>query len=121
MGLNVVYQKRVDRHFDDAQHALGEFSGAVHESFEGVQLVKAYGAEQRETERLSAMAGHIRDARVRAVYLRGTFEALLDAIPSLTNIGIVVLGASASTAATSPSASCRASSTCSRCSCSRCA
>ena len=65
----------------------------MHESFEAVQLVKAYGAEHRETQRLSEMAGHIRDARVRAVYLRGTFEAMLEAIPSLTNIGIVVLGA----------------------------
>ena len=65
MGLNVVYQKRVDRHFDNAQQALGDFSGAVHESFEGVQLVKAYGAENRETERLSMMAGRIRDPWLR--------------------------------------------------------
>ncbi|MEO6572100.1 MAG: ABC transporter ATP-binding protein [Ilumatobacteraceae bacterium] len=93
MVLNVMYQHRVDQHFDDAQGALGVFSGAVHESFEAVQLVKAYGAEGRETERLSEMAGDIRDARIKAVYLRGTFEALLEAIPSLTNIGIVVLGA----------------------------
>ena len=93
MGLNVVYQKRVDRHFDAAQTALGDFSGAVHESFEGVQLVKAYGAENRETERLSMMAGRIRDHRIQAIYLRGTFEALLEVIPSLTNVGLVVLGA----------------------------
>lgn len=91
--VNVMYQHRVDRHFDDAQQALGDFSGAVHESFEAVQLVKAYGAGRRETDRLSAMAGRIRDARVHAVHLRGVFEALLDTIPSLTNIGIVVLGA----------------------------
>jgi ATP-binding cassette, subfamily B, bacterial len=93
MVLNVVYQKRVDRHFDAAQQALGDFSGAVHESFEGVQLVKAYGAEDSETERLSAMASKIRDARIHAVHLRGTFEALLELIPSLTNILLVVLGA----------------------------
>ena len=93
MVVNVMYQHRVDQHYDDAQQALGEFTGSVHESFEAVQLVKAYGAEHRETQRLSTMAGDIRDARVRAVYLRGTFEALLEAIPSLTNIGIVVLGA----------------------------
>ncbi|NNE11178.1 MAG: ABC transporter ATP-binding protein [Ilumatobacter sp.] len=93
MGLNVVYQHRVAVHFDDAQHAIGEFSGAVHESFEAVQLVKAYGAQERETERLSSIAGHIRDARVRAVSIRGTFEALLDTLPSLTNIALVVLGA----------------------------
>lgn len=92
--LNVIYQHRVDAHFDNAQQALGEFSGAVHESFEAVQLVKAYGAGERETQRLSTMASKIRDARVRAVYLRGTFEAFLESIPSLTNIGLVVLGAS---------------------------
>jgi ATP-binding cassette subfamily B protein len=92
--LNVVYQHRVDRHFEAAQQALGDFSGAVHESFEAVQLVKAYGAGERETARLSAMASHIRDARVHAVHLRGTFEAFLEALPSLTNIGLVVLGAS---------------------------
>src|SRR5690606_3046248 len=87
------YQRKVDAHFDAAQQALGDFSGAVHESFEAVQLVKAYGAGERETERLSSMAGRIRDARVRAVYLRGTFEAFLEMIPSFTNIGLVVLGA----------------------------
>jgi ATP-binding cassette subfamily B protein len=90
---NVMYQHRVDRHFGDAQRALGTFSGAVHESFEAVQLVKAYGAGQRETERLAVLAGEIRTARVKAVHLRGTFEALLEMIPSLTNIGLVVLGA----------------------------
>ncbi len=90
---NIGYQHRVERHMDDAQNALGEFSGAVHESFEAVQLVKAYGAEQRETDRLSALAGEIRDARVRAVRIRGMFEAFLEVIPSLTNVGLVVLGA----------------------------
>ena len=58
-----------------------------------MQLVKAYGAEQRETERLSEIAGRLRDARIDAVRLRGTFEALLDVVPSLTNVGLVLLGA----------------------------
>ena len=90
---NVAYQRRVDRHFDAAQAELGRLSASVHESFEGVQLVKAYGAEQRETERLSEIAGRVRDSRVRAVRLRGTFEALLDVLPSLANVAIVVVGA----------------------------
>ena len=90
---NVVYQRRVDRHFDAAQAELGRLSASVHESFEGVQLVKAYGAEQRETERLSEIAGRVRDSRVRAVHLRGTFDAVLDVLPSLANVAIVVVGA----------------------------
>jgi ABC-type multidrug transport system fused ATPase/permease subunit len=91
--VNLIYERSVNVHFEAAQGALGDFSGAVHESFEAVQLVKAYGAEQRETDRLAALAGRIRDSRVRAVHLRGTFEAMLEVIPSITNIGLVVLGA----------------------------
>lgn len=94
MIVNIVYERSVNRHFEEAQQALGDFSGAVHESFEAVQLVKAYGAEERETARLSERSGRIRDARVRAVHLRGIFEAMLEAIPSITNICLVVLGAS---------------------------
>jgi ATP-binding cassette, subfamily B, bacterial len=90
---NIAYQRRVDLHFDAAQAELGRLSASVHESFEGVQLVKAYGAEQRETERLSEIAGRVRDSRIRAVRLRATFEAALDALPSLANVVIVVIGA----------------------------
>ncbi|MET0146573.1 MAG: ABC transporter ATP-binding protein [Ilumatobacteraceae bacterium] len=91
--LNVVYQKRVDPFYDAAQRHLGELSAGVHESFEGVQLIKAYGAEDRETDRLATIAGRLRSARVGAVRLRGTFEALLDVVPSMANVGLVVLGA----------------------------
>lgn len=93
IALNVVYQRRVDRHFAAAQRELGAFSAGVHESFEGVQLIKAYGAETRETTRLAVIAGRVRDSRVRAIRLRATFEALLEFIPAATNLGLVVLGA----------------------------
>ncbi len=93
IGLNVVYQRRVDVYYDSAQQHLGALSAGVHESFDGVQLVKAYGAETRETERLAEMAGRLRTARVGAVQLRGTFEALLDVLPSMANVGLVLLGA----------------------------
>ena len=82
IGLNVVYQRRVDIYYTQAQDHLGSLSARVHESFEGVQLVKAYGAEARETDRLAEIAGRLRTARVGAVRLRGTFEALLDVLPS---------------------------------------
>jgi ATP-binding cassette subfamily B protein len=91
--MNIVYQHRVERHYDTAQQHLGALSAGVHESFEGVQLVKAYGAERRETERLSSMAGDVRDARIRAVRLRGTFEAALEVVPSLANVALVWIGA----------------------------
>src|SRR5690606_38424150 len=86
-------EKQVTQPFDRAQDALGRFTSDVHESFEAVQLVKVYGAEQRESARLAALAGQVRDARIKAIRVRAVFEAVLEAIPALTNIGLVVLGA----------------------------
>ena len=91
--LNVRYQRRIDKHYDTAQHELGALSSAVHESFDGVMVVKAFGAEDRETRRLSVISTRLKDARVRAVSARSTFEALLDGVPSLVNILLLVIGA----------------------------
>ncbi len=93
VGTNVIYERSVSVHFARAQDQLGEFSAGVHESFEGVQLVKAYGAEIRETERLAGLADRVRASRVQAIRLRSWFEAVLDVMPSLTNIVLVVIGA----------------------------
>lgn len=91
--LNVGYQRRIDKHYDTAQNELGALSSAVHESFDGVMVVKAFGAEDRETRRLSLISTRLKDARVRAVSARSTFEALLDGVPSLVNILLLVVGA----------------------------
>jgi ABC-type branched-subunit amino acid transport system ATPase component len=91
--LNVGYQRRIDKHYDTAQHELGSLSSAVHESFDGVMVVKAFGAEDRETHRLSVISTRLKEARIRAVSARSTFEALLDGVPSLVNILLLVVGA----------------------------
>lgn len=91
--LNIGYQRRIDTHYQNAQNELGLLSEAVHESFDGVMVVKAFGAEIRETERLSHITGRLKDARTKAVILRSTFEALLDAVPSIVNIVLLVVGA----------------------------
>ncbi len=90
---NIVYQRRVDSHFHEAQNELGALSEAVHESFEAVAVVKAFGAEERETERLSEITARLRDARVRAVRARAGFEMALDLVPSLANLVLLWVGA----------------------------
>ena len=89
---NVQYQRRVDEWFALAQAELGSLSSATHESFEAVSVVKAFGAEHGETERLSAIATRVRAARVRAIGLRSTFEMLLDMLPNVTNVIMVLVG-----------------------------
>jgi ATP-binding cassette, subfamily B, bacterial len=93
IALNVTYQRRVDKYFNEAQDEIGKLSAAVHESFDGVHVVKAFGAERRETERLAVIAARLRRARIDTVRLRSTFEALLDCIPNLVNILLIIGGA----------------------------
>jgi len=91
--MNIGYQRRIDKHYNTAQKELGLLSEAVHESFDGVMVVKAFGAEVRETERLSIITGRLRDARTMTVRVRSSFEALLDAVPSLINVVLLIAGA----------------------------
>jgi ATP-binding cassette subfamily B protein len=93
IALNVTYQRRVDRFYDAAQSELGKLSEAVHESFDGVTVVKSFGAESRETDRLAVIASRLRNARFGAIRLRSTFEALLDGVPTIVNILLLVGGA----------------------------
>ena len=91
--LNLVYQGRVDRHYNEAQRQLGHLASAVHESFDGVTVVKAFGAEERESLRLARVADRLRSARIHVVQLRSTFEATLDALPSIGIVLLLLVGA----------------------------
>lgn len=92
MWVNLRYQRRVDSLFAEAQDHLGSLSSAVHESFEAVTVVKAFGAEEREARRLSTVAGRLRDARMETVRFRSLFEALLDLIPSSAIVLLLFVG-----------------------------
>ena len=120
--LNVVYQHRVDRHYNEAQDQLGALSAGVHESFEGVQLIKAYGAEAaRDRATVDDRRPHPRRPDQRgapARHVRGGARG--DPVDRERRPGRA-RRPPCQRRATSPSASSRASSTCSRCWCSRCA
>ncbi len=91
--LNVGYQNRVDRHFASAQEEMGRLSEAALESFEAVTVVKAFGAEDREAARLSEITARLRNARVKAIRARATFEMMLEAVPSIGTLLLLVVGA----------------------------
>lgn len=93
LALNIGYQRRIDRFYNVAQKELGALSEAVHESFDGIMVVKSFGAEVRETERLAKISSRLKDARISAIGVRSVFEAMLDVVPTLINILLIVLGA----------------------------
>ena len=93
LTLNIGYQRRIDRFYNLAQKELGTLSEAVHESFDGVMVVKSFGAEGRETEKLARISSRLKDARISAIGVRSIFEAMLDVVPTLINVLLIVLGA----------------------------
>jgi ABC-type multidrug transport system fused ATPase/permease subunit len=93
LTLNIGYQRRIDRFYNVAQKELGTLSEAVHESFDGIMVVKSFGAEGRETEKLARISSRLKDARISAIGVRSVFEAMLDVVPTLINILLIVLGA----------------------------
>lgn len=93
IGINIFYQRRIDRPAEHAQDQLGELTTMVHESFEGIMVVKALGAERYEVERLSRQAELLRIAKTKVATMRATFEALLDVVPGLANVLLLLVGA----------------------------
>ena len=92
-ALNAIYQRRVEEPTSRAQAKVGEVSAVAHESFDGALVVKALGAEDRESARFRAMAGSLRDAKVEMATIRAAFEVVLDAVPTLGMVGLIVVGA----------------------------
>jgi ABC-type multidrug transport system fused ATPase/permease subunit len=91
--LNVYFERRVVGPADEAQARIGDVTGFVHESFDGALVVKALGAADHESTRLEPKVAALRDAKIRVAELRATFEAALEAVPSLANVGLVLAGA----------------------------
>jgi ABC-type multidrug transport system fused ATPase/permease subunit len=90
---NIVFQRRGEIPANEAQERLGEVSALVHESLEAVTVVKSFGAESREADRLHERAHLLRGAKVRLARLRATFDLFLDAVPSYGNVALIFVGA----------------------------
>jgi len=90
--LNVVYSRRMAPRQARAQQLRAEVSAIAHESFDGALVVKTMGRESAETERFSTRAFELRDALVRVGRVRGFFDPMLEALPSLGTLAVLVIG-----------------------------
>ncbi len=76
----------------DGQQKEGEVAQIVDEDVSGVRLVKAFGQERRELERLAGAAGSLYSSEMRAVRLQARYQPLLEAIPALGQVCILAFG-----------------------------
>jgi ATP-binding cassette subfamily B protein len=91
-ALNVVYSRLMSPRIGRAQALRAETSAIAHESFDGALVVKTMGREREETQRFAAKAQELRDAMISVGRLRGVFDPLLDALPSLGTLAALVVG-----------------------------
>lgn len=76
----------------DAQQREADLAQTASMAIHGVRVVKAFGQESRETQRLAAAADRLYGSRMRGIRLQATLQPLLDLVPMLTQVMVVVLG-----------------------------
>jgi ATP-binding cassette, subfamily B, bacterial len=76
----------------DAQQREGDVVQIVDEDINGVRVVKAFGQEQHELERVADAGGVLYGAQMRAVRLQARYQPLLQSIPSIGQVAVLALG-----------------------------
>ncbi|GAA0518472.1 multidrug ABC transporter ATP-binding protein [Paractinoplanes deccanensis] len=92
-GLNFVYSRAMSPRQIRAQRMRAKVSAVAHESFDGALVVKTMGREADESRRFGVFVTELRDALISVGRLRGLFDPLMDALPSLGTLAVLLLGA----------------------------
>ncbi|HEU0101776.1 MAG TPA: ABC transporter ATP-binding protein [Mycobacteriales bacterium] len=93
-ALTVVYSHRMSPLMTRAQQLRGEVSGIAHESFDGALVVKTLGREADETERFRQAAHELRDTNIAVGRVRGLFDPLMEALPTVGVLVVLLVGTS---------------------------
>jgi ATP-binding cassette, subfamily B, bacterial len=76
----------------DAQQQSGAVAGVVEAAVTGVRVVKGFGQEEQELDRLEEASRRLFASRVRTVRLMARYSPALQAIPAFGQIGVLALG-----------------------------
>ncbi len=76
----------------DAQQHAANVAAVVDGAVTGVRVVKGFGQEEQEVERLEGASKLLYAARVRTVRLTAKFNPTLQAVPSLGQVGVLAYG-----------------------------
>ena len=75
-----------------SQQQAGDLAGVVEASVTGVRVVKGFGQEERELERLEGASRTLFGLRVRAVRLTARYNPALQAVPAIGQVAILLFG-----------------------------
>jgi len=75
-----------------AQQVVGDVAGIVDEAIGGVRVVKGFGQEEQEMERMEGASRELFGSRLRMIRLTARYNPALTAIPNLGLVGVLALG-----------------------------
>jgi ATP-binding cassette, subfamily B, bacterial len=75
-----------------AQQQEGDVAGIVDEAIGGVRVVKGFGQEEQEQERLEGASANLFSSRLRMIRLTARYNPALTAVPLLGMVGVLALG-----------------------------
>ena len=76
----------------DLQQRLSELSHVVEETVAGIEVVKSYGQESQQQDRLDGKAETIYDAAMGMARQRAIYRPLFEIIPALGTVAVLVVG-----------------------------
>src|SRR4029453_9042569 len=76
----------------DAQQKAGDVANVVEEDVTGVRVVKGFGQEQRELERLTGRSREMFASRVRLVNIQARLQPAMQTIPALGQVAVLAVG-----------------------------
>lgn len=91
--MNRRFARQMEGPARRAQERIGEVSAVAHESIDGALVVKTLGREEAEADRLAEKAEALRQERVAGGFVQASFDAALDALPTLATALLVAVGA----------------------------
>jgi ATP-binding cassette, subfamily B, bacterial len=90
--ISVASRRRLFPATWDAQQQAANVAGVVEGAVTGVRVVKGFGQEEQEVERVEQASGFLYASRVRAVRLMARFNPALQAVPAFGQVGVLALG-----------------------------
>ncbi|TDU06560.1 ATP-binding cassette subfamily B protein [Streptomyces sp. 846.5] len=75
-----------------AQQEAGAVAGAVDGAVSGVRVVKGFGQEEQELNRLERASRRLFAMRLRSIRLSARYSPAMQAIPALGQVGVLALG-----------------------------
>ncbi len=74
------------------QDEMASLSDLLSQSFQGVRMVKAYGMEKREQEKISSAVGRVRDLNIKSVQYRNLTTPVNETVIGLIFSAIIIYG-----------------------------